>query len=192
MKALISSITGGFSASAKVVDGTLILSLPDAIDPVVWRMELGHVRASAIEVRAQDNGTFMLTLKTPKGDINDIAPYDSRAKAVAALVAVSRAMEHAHGEIRPAANDGGRGEGGTVAQARKRFPGAQIVTGILGLALVIFLIGALMRLNPGPPQYGDMAGGDMAALRASGGGAAAPGALPAGEPISADDFLRSR
>ena len=66
MALFINKLTGGFSASAKVVDGTLILSLPDAISPVVWRMELGHAKSSAIEVREQDNGTFMLTLKTAR------------------------------------------------------------------------------------------------------------------------------
>ena len=104
----IETLTGNYSASARVIDGTLIISLPQAMTPVVWRMELGHVRASALEVRKQEGGTFMLTLKTPKGDISDIGLFDNRGRAVEALMAVSRAMEQAQGQLRPlAANSAG-------------------------------------------------------------------------------------
>src|SRR5688500_11156310 len=103
MKKLIQSVTGGYASSAKVVDGALILSLPDALSPVVWRMDLGHVESSALEVRPQDNGTYMLTLKTPREDLHNIAPYSSRGPAVKALMAASRALEHGQGRSRPAA-----------------------------------------------------------------------------------------
>ena len=107
MKRMIESITGNYSASASVVDGTLILSLPDALTPVIWRLELGQARASAMEVRDREDGSFVLLLKTPRGDVNDIAAFSSRGRAVAALMTISRAMEQAHGQIRPpAANDG--------------------------------------------------------------------------------------
>ena len=57
-----------FESSAKVVDGNLILSLPDAINPVVWRMELGSVKASAMEVKKDAaDGTFTLSQKLRKG-----------------------------------------------------------------------------------------------------------------------------
>lgn len=195
IKAMIERITGGFSASAKVVDGTLILSLPDAVDPVVWRMDLGHVRSSAIEVRGQDDGTYMLTLKTPKSDVNDIAPYTSRARAVAALVAVSRAMEQGRGEIRPAAataaNDsapGGTGAGKTHDD--NGFTAGRFLAGIFGLAIVAGLIVLMMRIAPAPAQLSPASGGEMSALSDS----AAPinNDAPPGEPVSADDFLRAR
>ena len=185
MALFINKLTGGFSATAKVVDGTLILSLPDAISPVVWRMELGHAKSSAIEVREQDNGTFMLTLKTPKGDINDIAPYDSRAKAVTALVAISRAMEHAHGEIHPA-NAPGTAAEAPARRTKGESRGGSILTGLAGLGLVIVLIMVLMRLNPLPTGI-DPASGDMAAAPSAASGFMS--STPAGEPVSADDFL---
>lgn len=185
MALFINKLTGGFSASAKVVDGTLILSLPDAISPVVWRMELGHAKSSAIEVREQDNGTFMLTLKTPKGDVNDIAPYDSRAKAVTALVAISRAMEHAHGEIHPA-NAAGVPADAPVRRVKGESRSGSLLTGIAGLVIVGILIAVLMRMYPMP------AGIDPAAGQAGGAPSAAAAYMnstPAGEPVSADDFL---
>ncbi|HEY8189211.1 MAG TPA: hypothetical protein VIF12_00890, partial [Micavibrio sp.] len=86
MKRIVENITGNYSASASVVDGALILSLPDALTPIVWRLELGQTRASALEVRDREDGSFMLLLKTPRGDVNDIAAFSSRGRAVAALM----------------------------------------------------------------------------------------------------------
>ena len=42
------------SASANVVDGKLILSLPEAENPVVWQMDLSSAKASALEVKKDE------------------------------------------------------------------------------------------------------------------------------------------
>ena len=91
---------GQYESTAKVVDGNLILNLPDAINPVIWRMELGNVKASALEVRANDN-LFLLALKTPKGEVHDIAPFENRDRAVYALMQVSHALGKAEGKMTP-------------------------------------------------------------------------------------------
>ncbi|PZO87667.1 MAG: hypothetical protein DI626_03480 [Micavibrio aeruginosavorus] len=94
-----------YSATAKVVDGNLIISLPDAVNPVVWRMELGSVKASALEVRkGAAEGQSLLVLKTPKGETHEIAPYDSREKALAALMEVSNALQSAEGRMAPSSS----------------------------------------------------------------------------------------
>ncbi len=86
-------------SSAKVVDGNLIISLPDAKNPIVWRMALGEARAAALEVREQAN-EYVLVLKYPKGDSIDIAPFDNKPTATNALMAISKAMQEAHGQIK--------------------------------------------------------------------------------------------
>ena len=89
-------MTGNHKSSAKIVGGSLVLSLPDAITPVVWRMELGNAKASALEVRqtgTQGEECFTLVLKTPQGDSNEIASYEAKPQAVRALVEVSEALE---------------------------------------------------------------------------------------------------
>ncbi|OIN86690.1 MAG: hypothetical protein AUJ12_05280 [Alphaproteobacteria bacterium CG1_02_46_17] len=99
-------MTEKFVPTAKVVDGILILSLPDALSPVVWQMEVGQSKSSALEVRANEDGTiFTLVLKTPRQDILEIARYDQRDDAVRALLTVSSAMEQAQGQIRMASSD---------------------------------------------------------------------------------------
>lgn len=99
MAALWNKNDCNFESSARVVDGNLIISLPDALNPVVWRMELGSVKASALEVRPSNEGTFMLSLKTPKGEVHDVAPFDSRERAVKALMRVSGALQNAGGKM---------------------------------------------------------------------------------------------
>ena len=84
-----------FESSACVVDGSLILTLPNAINPVVWRMELGNVKTSALEVRNSSDGYYNLILKTPKGDVHDIAPFENKEAAVSALIKVSNALKNA-------------------------------------------------------------------------------------------------
>lgn len=189
MKRMIENMTGNYSASASVVDGTLILSLPDAISPVVWRLELGQAKASALEVRQGEDDVYTLLLKTPRGDGNDIARFATRGRAVAALMAVSRAMEQGHGQIYPAANDTepynpsllpvvkGKRRKGTPGK-KKNWAGA-----LIALVLIFVLGSILLNMAPRPvsmeSQINPAAG--PSAARDTGGVA-----------VSADDFLKNR
>ena len=92
----------GNAASARVVDGKLILSFPQALTPIVWQMDLSDAKSSAFEV-IQDNDNYTLISKKQGGQKKDvIAPFAARSEAVDALMATSRALENAHGQIRTA------------------------------------------------------------------------------------------
>lgn len=186
MRNVLKKITGGYSSSARVVDGTLILSLPDAVSPVVWRMDLGFVRASAMEVRKEEDGTFMLVLKTPKKDVNEIAPFTTKAKALNALMAVSRAMENAQGQIRP--SPAATVETGTTAAVgaapAKKSKWKKLFTGLFAVILLFMFLVVIINLTPPPPR-------DFPAGTAEGPRATAPGE-DTGVPLSADEFLQNR
>lgn len=194
MKHMIESITGNFTPSASVVDGSLIISLPNAVSPVVWRLDLGQARASALEVREKDN-LFTLLLKTPRGDVNDIASFDTKAKAVAALMAVSDAMRHAHGQMKAAANDTPTPvyAGGSNLPVPVRTAGGGkpprgkggILAPIAALALIAILLTVIMNMAPAPTAA--LPGGGASTMS----GTASPSA-ETGVPLSADDFLRGR
>lgn len=77
--------------TAAIHNDTLVLTLPDAVNPVVWQFDLSSVRASALEVNNTDNG-FTLRLKTPRGETHDIAVYEDRNRAVDVLMAVHRTL----------------------------------------------------------------------------------------------------
>lgn len=186
MKRLIEKITGGYSSSAKVVDGTLVLSLPNALSPVVWRMELGHVKASALEVRDADNDSFILTLKTPREDVHDIAPFATRAAAVKALMAVSRALEQQqHTTPAVVANDTSDTpvpvQKSTVNTTGKK---SKALTGLIALLILGGLIMLFMNIAPKSASF--PGGADQPASFVGN------PATTTGVPVSADDFLRAR
>lgn len=157
-------------SSAKVVDGNLILSLPDAITPVVWRMELGSVRASALEVRATNDNTYLLALKTPKGDVHDIAPFDTRDKALNALMNVSHALQGAEGKM----NAVSAGTAPQMAYAAQKSGGAlKWVLAIGGILVVLYVLASLFTTSPAPETTN-----------------ATTNSAPSGVPVPADQILR--
>lgn len=189
MKRLIEKITGGYSSSAKVVDGTLVLSLPDALSPIVWRMELGHVKASALEVRDADNDTFVLTLKTPREDVHDIAPFATRAAAIKALMAVSHALEQQHYTAPAAAAAAANDTNETAAPTPQSLGKAtgkksKALTGLIALLILGGLIMLLMNMTPKSASFPGVS--DQTASFAGN------PAATTGVPVSADDFLRAR
>lgn len=156
------------TSSAKVVDGSLILSLPDAKTPVVWRMALGEARAAALEVR-EGADAHTLVLKYPKGDTIDIAPFESKDKALGALMAVSRAMQSATGKTAGAAQpDPERPAGGA---------GWKWLIPLILIILAVFLFSRTAALVPVDYTAGQE-------TSTSPGGAATDGV-----PQSADRFL---
>jgi len=181
----LDTLTGGYKSSAKVVNDTLILSLPDASSPVVWRMELGEIKAAAFEVQKKDGGGFELVMKTPAGKTQQIAPFDSRAGALGALMSASRAMEQAQNMAKSAANDKGGYSTASGAPAKKG--SGSLLAGVIGVAVLIALIYGLTQMGPrSATSMGFQATG------ASTENQAAPAAKAGGVPVSADDFLKGR
>lgn len=167
--------TNTYESSAKVVEGNLILSLPDAVNPIVWRMELGNVKASALEVRAGTaDGLFVLSLKTPKGESHDVAPFDSREKAVHALMCVSNAMQNAErGLSAPLPGYAAMPDGG-----KKQKMGIwKWLLVLVGVLLIIFLFSYLGNVAPRT--------GDVSAVSGPG-----ESEGESGIPQSADEMLK--
>lgn len=159
--------------SAKIVDGILVLTLPDAIRPVVWQMELGQTKSSGMEVRELNDGTFVLMLKTPRQDVQEIAPYAKREHAIRALLAVSKALESAQGLLRGANNNHLPVIIPETAVGRTKMTRIAI-----GLVLVLGLLFLFTRMGPPNPE----------SLTPAAGTTAAP-TTTTGEPLSADDYL---
>ncbi len=166
--------------SAKIVDGILVLTLPDALRPVVWQMELGQTKTSAVEVREQNDGTFVLMLKTNRQDVQEIAPYASRELAVRALLTLSRAMEGGQGRLRSANNNLNPNHlPALIPQTEEgRSKAGRMVAGVLILLALVFLF---TRMTPSPTTSFPS---DSAPA------AAAPAKI--GQPQSAEDYLNAQ
>lgn len=173
-----------YVSTAKVIDGILILSLPDAVSPVVWQMELGQSKSSALEIRETDNDQFVLTLKTPRQDVLDIATYANRDLAIKALLVTSAALEKGRGQLKasPAAGANAyplpvvtqsKSTSGVLAVLKKTFVGLAIVAGsLILLGVVIFLIFSAVNI----------------VMSAN----STPSAGVSGGAVSADEFLENR
>lgn len=175
--------------SAKIVDGILIITLPDALRPVVWQLELGLSKSSAMEVREHEDGTFLLMLKTPRQDVQEIAPYASRDLAVRALLTISKALESAQGRLR-GANSNNPNHLPAVIPGMSSITGNSSFSGsetssktarlVIGGLIVLALIYAVTRL--GPPAPADFSADAPAAASTR---------AQTGEAISADDYLNA-
>lgn len=166
--------------SAKIVDGFLILTLPDALRPVIWQMELGQTKSSAVEVREGSDGTYTLMLKTGRQDVQEIAPYASRELAVRALLTLSRTMEAAQGRLRGANNNLGLNPNQLPVVIPQTAAGrSKAVRMLIGIGLLLVLLYAVTLISSPEP---------------SSPGTSSQTAAPAkvGQPQSAEDYLNSQ
>lgn len=174
----LENITGGYSSSATVINDTLVLSLPDAQSPIVWRMKLDEIKAAAFEIDTQENGIFLLVMKKPKGETQEIAPFDVKSKAIKALMAASKAMEHAE---TVAQNDNN-----ATPYISKQEKKGSVFAGLFGIVLLGALLFALTKIGPQPPAFQSSGQQTNASVSGQSEGGSMAGA---GVPVSADDFL---
>ena len=82
-------------STAEVVDGHLVLSLLNAQDPKIWRMDLDKIGTASFEIKKDSEGNnAKLILKPKKGTAEIIASYGSQEQAMSALSAASQALHH--------------------------------------------------------------------------------------------------
>lgn len=94
MTSFLKNMTQKSQASADVVDGYLILSLPHAIDAVVWRMALDKIGTAVFEIKQDDKTEISkLILKPKKGTAEIIATFNTKEEAIDALMKASHALQ---------------------------------------------------------------------------------------------------
>lgn len=91
------SLSGTEKSSARVADGRLILSLPDAETPVIWVMDLDEASTAIIRLEGDKQGNSILKKYGSKGAAETVAVYRDRRYASRALVQASKALEKARG-----------------------------------------------------------------------------------------------
>lgn len=80
-----------------VRDQMLVLTLPDAVTPALWQLDLAATRTSVIEVIEQ-NGQYVLRFKNAgTGVAQDIAVYATRAGAVDVMMRVHEVLAGRYG-----------------------------------------------------------------------------------------------
>lgn len=168
----------------KIVDGKLILSLPNAQMPVVWQMDLEQAQSASFTVQEDKKAKlFNLVFKTQEGGEDIIAPFDEKQSAVDILMETSNVLQNAHGQIKPGANNV---SAGAPAQQQK----SDKLGAVLAIILAVILVGIWMLSAAGPGRIGQ-GGVDPNRASSSLTGGADP-SQSSGVPVSADDFLQGR
>lgn len=79
---------------ASKVDDVLILSCVNAVQPIVWRMEIDKIGTASFEVDIDaQTGHTSLVMKQKTGKAEKIAVFKTKEEAVEALMAASDAMQ---------------------------------------------------------------------------------------------------
>ena len=178
--------------AAEVVDSHLILSAPDAIEPIVWRMALEKIGTAAFEVKADNKAEkFKLVLKPKKGTAEIIATFSSKEEAVEALIAASHAMQAPPQNMTSSKNlntvrkSSGSTYQGTTEETniQKQSSGKWLIV-LCGLFLVAGLYLYLNSLMPTATAIGKASTGQPNNIITD-------PSQTTGKPVSADDYFNS-
>jgi len=169
--------------TASVKDGHLILSLPEADSPILWRKDLKEIGSATFQIK-KEKDLFSLILKKQKGTTEKISSFDNKELAVTALNIASQAL--LDGETAsPAATSKKRTANETAAAPKKKgFPKWLIILLIL-IGIIALYIYSLSQM-PNRIVMND------AATPQSNTSNVAPAQNTTGVPMSADDFLNGR
>jgi len=158
---------------ADVVNNHLILSLPHALSPVVWRMSLDKIGTASFEIKEdKKKNAFALVIKYDNKKTETIAALPSQQDALDSLIAASAAMQ--------------AGEANDRKSTKKSSPIKQDIEPqkwVVALLAVIIIGGLYFYLTTLMPSEMDPAADiDRSAQSSS----------TTGVPLSADEFLQGR
>lgn len=183
---------GQHHSTASVVEGTLILTLPNARTPTVWRMGLETASTAAFQaVSSSDGDGHTLVMVAADGKQHNIASFDDREQTVEALMAASEAMQNLGNRsatTQPAARVSTQHDSAPAVQAqnhspgKRRGPGRALMTAT-GIILIVVLL--YMIANTGPQRFTP----DGRVADTGGNSADAGGGQ---RPMSAEKFLQQR
>lgn len=180
------------SPSAKVADGRLILNLPDAETPALWVMDLVDAQTSVIRLETDRQGFFVLKkhgggAKSVAGET--VAVYRDRARGARALDIAASALEKAR-NTRIGAVGGASGIG-RVGRFFMYFVLAWFLLWMIGvdklvlrLVLTPFFANANVAAAPQVAPQAQQQQQPQPSPQFNG--------VPAGVPLSADEFLQNQ
>ena len=93
---MLASLLGEYGPKAKLSGNTLILSLPDAVTPVVWTLDLLKDGHGSLSIHPEEETTqFLIVFSGSKKNapLIEVARYKERSKAIRALLKATEALE---------------------------------------------------------------------------------------------------
>jgi hypothetical protein len=163
-------------------DRMLILTLPDAINPVIWQMDVTHVRTAALGVVAHAD-RWQIRCRNDDGTTQDVALYDDRDRAMHVLALV-------HAVLTDDIQDDRSGKKNISDMPKPRHLTLATLSVLMfsGVMVVLIQLVPPLGVSSGPRTVGV-----QEPLSQIAPAAAAPSApFVPGEPVRADDVLQNR
>lgn len=181
---MIKKLLGCTYPTAKVSDGKLVLSLTDALTPVVWIIDLYDNPSLLLKTEATDDGHFVLQKIEPGADtpaVENLAFYKKKGHAVRAMDKATRALQE------------------------RKSGGYSFLGGLLKMILAVFIVlvvvgYSLSKITVPAGWTDDFWGGSSATASSQTPNTSTPPARiqpstdpdAVGVPLSADDFFEKR
>lgn len=171
------------TSSSEVVENHLVLSLTNAIDPIVWRIAFDKVGTASFEIKEiKTSGHHKLVLKPHKETAETIAVFEEREDALTALIQASDAMQ------KPAktctVTTAKPQEANNIIAADSSKKSKKWLWLFLGLITLIALYGYLVNLMPNRTA-------NFGSAQTTASSSAKSNNAQSGVPMSADDFLNN-
>lgn len=172
-------------ASAAINDDCLIVSLPDAIEPKVWRLDLEKAKDSSFEVKKEEKSFSLIVKKSARSKPDIIGQFETKQEALSALLMISEALKtNKTKSIAPAKEKITKVKKETPAKAQE--PANSNNRGVVALLSTLLVIGIVYyfwtQSMPSSQSF------ETRALTTQ--SAADPSQPQTGVPMSADDFLQ--
>lgn len=85
-------------SSAAISDDCLIVSLPQAIEPTVWRLELDKAKNASFEIQSDEEKFSLVIKKSARSKPDPIGQFETKEDALDALLMVSEALKAGGGK----------------------------------------------------------------------------------------------
>ncbi len=171
--------------SATVADDYLILSLPNAVEPIIWRKSLEKIGSTTFEVKKVANkDQYNLTLQKTKTTSEKIATFDNKEDALLALNAASEAF-HGHSKAPNLSKQTDNISAQSLQATPQKASSNKWLWLFIATIAVVGLYAYMGKLIPNTTITGETT--TMTATSAS--TAPTSAAESTGVPVSADDFF---
>ncbi len=188
-------LTGKNGPSAKVADGRLILSLPDAETPVIWIMDLNEAALCALRLETDRQGLCVIKRHGGKAAAETVAVYRDRKACEHALSMASHALARAR-ESRLRAGASGQPvvirPASRLARAFNVFLFIWFVLHITGGEVLFYTLARTVFSSAPATVTGTRQSDTDATPLPQRGNATPPAGSTVGVPLSADDFLNKQ
>jgi len=171
--------------SAAISDGCLVVSLPDAVEPKLWRLDLSKAKEATFEIKSNEEQYDIISKKSARSKADVIGTFDDKDDALNTLLIISDALKTGKSQTaKPATKAAKKEKEATPKKEKAQNDNTSSENrGVIALLSTIIVIGLFYfywtQMLPSTNTF------ETQTILSSD-----PSAPQTGVPMSADDFLR--